>query len=133
MAMKRELVLTHERIDEGALVASRAASDGTGAAVYFSGMVRGLEGGAPILGLEYEAFARMAEHQFQLIFDRVEGRWPVESIRLVHRLGMVATGEVSLWVEVLAPHRAEAFAACQYLIDEMKRLAPIWKKAQGVE
>ena len=70
----------------------------------------------------------MAEHQFHLLFDQVEKRWPVESIRLVHRTGAVAVGEPSLWVEVIAPHRAEAFAACQWLIDEMKRVAPIWKK-----
>ena len=55
-------------------------------------------------------------------------RWPVESVRLVHRLGPVLAGEASLWVEVVAPHRGEAFAACQWLIDEMKRVVPIWKR-----
>ena len=52
----------------------------------------------------------------------------VESVRLVHRLGVVRVNEPSLWVEVIAPHRGEAFAACQWLIDEMKRVVPIWKK-----
>ena len=52
----------------------------------------------------------------------------MSSVRLAHRIGRVAAGEPSLWMEVVAPHRAEAFAAAQYLIDEMKRLVPIWKK-----
>ena len=70
----------------------------------------------------------MVERQFSLLFDEVEQRWPVESVRLVHRLGVVPVGEPSLWVEVVAPHRGEAFAACQWLIDEMKRVVPIWKR-----
>jgi molybdopterin synthase catalytic subunit len=79
--------------------------------------------------LEYESFQRMAEHQFNLLFDEMEKRWPIESVRLVHRLGRVEVSHPSLWVEVVAPHRGEAFAACQWLIDEMKRVVPIWKKA----
>jgi molybdopterin synthase catalytic subunit len=129
--MKRELTITAERIDEAALVARRAMSGGMGAAVYFTGVVRGTEQGAAIQAIEYEAFQRMAEHQFGLLFDEMEKRWPVESVRLVHRLGIIQVNEASLWVEVIAPHRAEAFAACQWLIDEMKRVVPIWKKARG--
>jgi molybdopterin synthase catalytic subunit len=87
-----------------------------------------MEGGQNIAAIEYEAFDKMAYHQFELIFQQIEQRWPVESIRLVHRVGRVNVNEPSLWVEVVAPHRAEAFAACQFLIDEMKRTVPIWKK-----
>jgi molybdopterin synthase catalytic subunit len=90
--------------------------------------VRGSESGTIIDGLEYEAYQRMAEHQFNLLFDELEKRWPIQSVRLVHRLGMIKVGEPSLWVEIVAPHRGEAFAACQWLIDEMKRVVPIWKK-----
>lgn len=114
-------------------MAERTCSSEAGAAVVFLGIVRGTEEGRAIRGIEYEAFQKMAEHQFHLLFDQVEKRWPVESIRLVHRTGAVAVGEPSLWVEVIAPHRTEAFAACQWLIDEMKRVAPIWKKAMTVE
>jgi molybdopterin synthase catalytic subunit len=99
-----------------------------GAAVYFSGVVRGDEAGQAIVAIEYEAFQKMAEHQFELIFQQIEKRWPVESIRVVHRIGRVNVNEPSLWVEVVAPHRGEAFAACEFLIDEMKRTVPIWKK-----
>jgi len=126
--MKRELTITGEPIEEAALVATRRQSGGMGAAVYFTGMVRGSEDGSVIRALEYESFQRMAEHQFNLLFDELEKRWPVESVRLVHRLGEIKVGEPSLWVEVVAPHRGEAFAACQWLIDEMKRVVPIWKK-----
>ena len=126
--MKRELTLTPGPIDEAALLARRTMSPGMGAGVTFLGVVRQDEAGERISALDYEGFERMVRHQFELIFAEVEQRWPIESVRLVHRLGVVRVNEASLWVEVLAPHRAEAFAACQYLIDEMKRLVPIWKK-----
>jgi molybdopterin synthase catalytic subunit len=99
-----------------------------GAAVYFTGVVRDMEEGAAILAIEYTTFQKMTEHQFGLLFNEMEKRWPIDSVRLVHRIGVVQAGEPSLWVEVIAPHRGEAFAACQWLIDEMKRVVPIWKK-----
>ena len=127
--MTTELLLTTDPIDEAALVAARRASAGMGAAISFSGMVRGREGEDAISAIDYEAFRPMVEHQFGLLFTEAERRWPViESIRLVHRLGVVKVGEPSLWVEIVTPHRGEAFAACQWIIDEMKRVVPIWKK-----
>ena len=126
--MLRQLTITTEPLNEAALLAGRSISQGMGAVICFLGVVRGDEAGAPIAALEYEAFQRMAEHQFQLLFDEIGKRWPVESVRLVHRVGVVKVNEPSLWVEVVAPHRQEAFAACQWLIDEMKRVVPIWKK-----
>ena len=126
--MKRQLTITTEPIDEAALLAQRAMSAGMGAAVYFLGVVRGTEGAEAISALEYETFQRMSEHQISQLCDELEKRWPIESVRLVHRVGVVKAGAPSLWVEVIAPHRGEAFAACQWLIDEMKRVAPIWKK-----
>lgn len=129
--MKRQLNITAEPINEAALVSGRRQSAGAGAVVYFTGIVRGSEEGAAIRAIEYESFQRMAEHQFHLLFDELERRWPVESVRVVHRLGVVKVSEPSLWVEVIAPHRGEALAACQWLIDEMKRVVPIWKKALG--
>jgi molybdopterin synthase catalytic subunit len=126
--MKRELTITSAPIREAELLSARQMSEGMGAAVYFLGVVRDAEGDERIAALEYESFQPMAEHQFQLLFDQMEKRWPIESVRLVHRLGVVKVNEPSLWVEIIAPHRAEAFAACQWLIDEMKRVVPIWKK-----
>lgn len=131
--MRRELTITNDAIDERALSSARQASAGMGAAVQFLGIVRGSEEGSAISAIEYEAHQRMAEHQFNLLFDELEKRWPLETVRLVHRLGVVKVGEPSLWVEVVSPHRGEAFAACQWLIDEMKRVVPIWKKPRLAE
>ena len=126
--MRKQLTITPKAIDEKALLAQRAMSEGMGAVVYFLGVVRGSEDGSAISAIEYESFQKMAEHQFNLLFDGMEKRWPVESVRLVHRVGVIKVNEPSLWVEVVSPHRGEAFAACQWLIDEMKRVVPIWKK-----
>jgi|ERR1043166_4672159 molybdopterin synthase catalytic subunit len=126
--MRRSLVITTDVIDEARLMAGRQISAGMGAVIYFVGTVRQTEGDAVIRAIDYEAFQKMAEHQFHLLFDQMEKSWPIESIRLAHRVGVVKVGEASLWVEVVAPHRGEAFAACQWLIDEMKRVVPIWKR-----
>ncbi len=126
--MKRWLQIQTESIDEAALLRERSISPGIGAVIYFLGMVREQEADKTIAALEYEAFQKMAIHQFGKIFDQIATRWPVESVRLVHRVGTVEVSEPSLWVEVTAPHRAEAFLACQYLIDEMKKVVPIWKR-----
>ncbi len=126
--MKRQLTVTKESIDEAALLSRRAISVGMGAVVYFLGVVRATEENETITALDYEAFQQMVERQFELIFRQIEERWPIESVRLVHRVGVVKVNEPSLWVEVVAPHRGEAFAACQFLIDEMKRVVPIWKR-----
>lgn len=127
--MERSLTLSTDPIREADLVSAAASSARMGAVIRFSGVVRGEEAGAPIQGIEYEAFVPMVERQFGLLFDELETRWPqVGSVRLVHRLGFVAAGEASLWVEVTAPHRGEAFAACQWLIDRMKQVVPIWKR-----
>ena len=126
--MKRQLTITTHPIDEAALLRERKVSDAMGAVIYFLGVVRGIEDEHKISAIDYEAFHRMVDHQFNLLFDEMQKRWPIESVRLVHRIGTVKVNEPSLWVEVAAPHRGEAFAACQWLIDEMKRVVPIWKK-----
>lgn len=126
--MKRQLTITSELIDEAALISERQLSAGMGAVVNFLGVVRGSEDGKTISAIEYEAFEKMVAHQFNRLFDEMAQRWPIESVRLVHRVGVVQVNEPSLWVEIVAPHRGEAFAACQWLIDEMKRVVPIWKK-----
>jgi molybdopterin synthase catalytic subunit len=128
MTMERELVLTQEPIDEARWVTTRRPDPRCGAVVTFLGVVRDSESDGGILALDYTAFVAMAEHQFGLLFDGMAARWPIASVRLVHRLGEVRSGEASLWVELRAPHRAEALAACGWLIDEMKRVVPIWKR-----
>jgi molybdopterin synthase catalytic subunit len=126
--MRKDVSFTTSPINERDLTKGRNVSPGMGALITFLGLVRGRENGEEITALEYEAFEPMARHQFDLILQQVEDRWPIESVRLVHRVGPVKTGEPSIWIEVTAPHRAEAFAACQFIIDEMKQTVPIWKK-----
>ena len=126
--MKAELTLSPNPIDEAALAKARSITDGMGAVVTFAGVVRDREVEAAITGIDYESFDDMARRQFELIFAEIEQRWPIESVRLAHRTGIVKVNEPSLWVEVVAAHRAEAFYACQFLIDQMKQRVPIWKK-----
>ena len=129
--MKTQLTLTPDPIDELALIAEREMSDGMGAALVFHGVVRAKEDESTITAIDYEAFDDMACHQFELIFEEIDRQWPIESVRVVHRLGVVPVNEPSLWVEIIAPHRAETFEACQFLINTMKERVPIWKRPVG--
>ena len=128
--MKTQLSITSEAIDEHFLITDRETSVSAGAVIVFQGIVRNMEDGVPINAIDYESFNEMACHQFELIFEDINRQWPIESVRLVHRIGVVPVNEPSLWVEIIAAHRAEAFAACQFLIDEMKVRVPIWKQPQ---
>ena len=128
--MKTQLSITSEAIDEHFLITDRETSVSVGAVIVFQGIVRNMEDGVPINAIDYESFNEMACHQFELIFEDNNRQWPIESVRLVHRIGIVPVNEPSLWVEIIAVHRAEAFAACQFLIDEMKVRVPIWKQPQ---
>ena len=128
--MKTQLSITSEAIDELFLITDRETSVSAGAIIVFQGIVRNMEDGVPINAIDYESFNEMACHQFELIFEDIDRQWPIESVRLVHRIGVVPVNEPSLWVEIITAHRAEAFAACQFLIDEMKVRVPIWKQPQ---
>src|ERR1039458_7980351 len=105
--MKRQLPLMTELNNEAALPNERSPSSGMGAVLCFLGFVRETEGNDNIRALEYEVFQRMAEHQINLLFEEIAKRWPIESVRLVHRVGVVNVNQPSLWVEVVAPHRSE--------------------------
>lgn len=98
-----------------------------GALVVFSGAVRGSEDGAEIPGLDYEQYEGMAEAQMRALAAEARGRWPLRRVALLHRVGRVAVAEPSVLVVVSAGHRAEAFAAARFLIDELKARVPIWK------
>jgi molybdopterin synthase catalytic subunit len=118
--------LTHETIDVGALL---AASERDGAVATFLGVVRGASaGGDPVSALEYEAYEEMALPEMEAIAAEAAGRWEVSAVRVIHRLGRLAVGEVSVAIVVSAPHRGPAFAACRFVIDSLKQRVPIWKK-----
>jgi molybdopterin synthase catalytic subunit len=131
--MNTTLTITDQRIDEARLLAARRIPQDCGAVVTFLGVVRDMEGGAKIAALDYEASRGMAEHQFAQIFSEVGRRWPVPQLDIVHRVGRVPVGEASLWIRVVAGHRQEAFAACGFLIDELKKHVPIWKMVPADE
>jgi molybdopterin synthase catalytic subunit len=105
------------------------AAGGVGAVVVFWGIVRDREDGRSIKALEYTAYREMAEHQFRILIAETKRRWPIARLRVVHRLGVIPVGEASLLVRVEAAHRSEAFAAAQFIIDELKQRVPIWKQA----
>ena len=100
-----------------------------GASVEFQGLVRREEEGTPIVCLEYETYAPMAERVIARLVEQARGRWPVREVCVQHRFGRIPVGHLALFVGVRATHRREAFEACQFLVDEIKREAPIWKTA----
>jgi len=99
-----------------------------GGVVTFTGVVRNQARGAEIDHLEYEAYAPMAEKEMRKIVDAVAARWPQVRLALAHRVGRLAIGEAAVMIAAAAPHRAEAFEACRFAIDTLKKTVPIWKK-----
>jgi len=122
------IAVSPQPIDPAALV-SHVADPGAGAVVLFLGTVRdhspGREG---VTHLEYEAYAGRVEEVIAGIVGEARARWPVERAAAAHRTGDLAVGEVSVGVAVACAHRSDAFAAARFVIDELKRRAPIWKK-----
>jgi molybdopterin synthase catalytic subunit len=106
------------------------ADDGAnGAVVLMSGMVRNQTDGKAVSCLEYQAYEPMALRVFEQIAAAIRDRWPIVThVAIHHRVGKLKIGEISVLLAVGAPHRGEAFAACQYAIDTLKHQAPIWKK-----
>ena len=123
-----ELLITDQPINPAEAAIGEIATDVGGIAVFW-GVVRDTEDGKPIHALEYTAYKEMAEHQFRRILGEARKKWPLQRVRVVHRLRTISVGEPSLLVRVEAAHRGEAFAAAQFIIDELKQRVPIWKKA----
>ena len=106
-----------------------ADTGANGAVVLMSGTVRNQTAGKPVLYLEYQAYEPMAIAIFRQIAQHIRKEWPqTNRVVIHHRTGKLQIGEISVLVAVGCPHRAEAFAACQYAIDTLKHNAPIWKK-----
>jgi molybdopterin synthase catalytic subunit len=107
---------------------SAVAQGSTGAIVTFLGLARNHNQGRRVHYLEYEAFAPLALKAFARIAEEVQGRWPGVGMALHHRIGRVDIGEASVAIAVASPHRADAYAACRYVIERVKQIAPIWKR-----
>ena len=101
---------------------------GQGAVVTFTGAVRDHTRGKEVVRLEYEAYAEMAEKVLAQLGEQAAQRWPGAELAIVHRVGVLAPGELAVVIAASAPHRAEAFDACRFAIERLKQDAPIWKK-----
>lgn len=119
--------IVHDILDVRTL-AQRVASETDGAIATFSGIVRGRNQGKKVLFLEYEAYPEMAVKMLERIGEEIEATWGLSSVSIQHRVGRLNVGETSVLIVVSSPHRDDAFAACQYAINRLKKVVPIWKK-----
>jgi molybdopterin synthase catalytic subunit len=121
--------IVEEEIDPTAVVESVQRSD-SGAVVLFLGTVRG-EGPRQVKSIFYECYVPMAEKKLEEIESDLKRKWPVGEVRIVHRIGIVRAGQVSVAVAVSTTHRAQAFEACRHAMDRIKHEVPIWKKERS--
>lgn len=119
--------LTRERIDAQSIVESAKRGE-DGAVVVFDGMVRNQTRGRKTLYLDYEAYEAMALKEMDALAAQARTNFGVRHVTLVHRLGRLQIGETSVLIVVASAHRAQAFDACRWLIDTLKKTVPIWKK-----
>jgi molybdopterin synthase catalytic subunit len=109
-------------------VLNSVRDDSAGGSVLFLGTIRNRSEGREVEGLDYDVYREMAERRMLEIEMQVRKKWPVKKMAMVHRYGSLRVGEVSVAVAVSSEHRAEAFKACGYAIDAIKRTLPLWKK-----
>ena len=107
---------------------SHLADQGAGALVTFEGWVRDYNDGHSVKGLDYEVFKPLAEKEGNRILAEALDSYSILTATCVHRTGSLALGDLAVWVAVTAGHRDAAFGACRYIIDEVKKRVPIWKK-----
>jgi molybdopterin synthase catalytic subunit len=119
--------ITQSPIDHAA-VTERVRSNLAGAVCTFLGTVREMTGSRRTVALSYEAYPEMALKTLAELEAKARERWPIIELAVVHRVGHLELGEVSVAVAVSCPHRHDAFEACRWLIDTLKDVVPIWKK-----
>jgi len=131
-----DIVLTREPLDYAAAVARVTCAEAGGIAV-FLGTTRaepaevasaGKGSRGALVSLDYHAYDEMALRQMQQLVAAAAAKWPICQAVIWHRLGEVKVGEASVVIAVSSPHRGEAFDACEFLIDELKKAVPIWKR-----
>ena len=124
--------ITHATIDIQRIIGIVTHPE-SGAIDIFIGTTRNNDGGREVLSLLYEAYEPMALKIMAQLEDEARIRWPLHRVAIVHRLGVVDPAEASVVVAVSSAHRKEAFEACRFLIDRLKRDTPIWKKERFVD
>jgi molybdopterin synthase catalytic subunit len=124
------MYLIRERIDVEELV-RRIYRPSDGAVVTFSGVVRNHHAGRSVVSIDYQAYESMAEKEIEAVVSDVSSRYRDVTVAVVHRLGLLEVGDVSIAIACASPHRLESFAACRELIDQIKQSVPIWKKERS--
>jgi molybdopterin synthase catalytic subunit len=119
--------ITESPIDHAAIT-DKVRSHQAGAVCTFLGTVREMTGDRQTASLDYEAYPEMALKKMAELDAEVRRRWPVIELAIVHRVGHLELGEISIVIAVSTPHRRQSFEACQWLIDTFKEVVPIWKK-----
>lgn len=119
--------LQDEPIEIADLISS-VGGDGDGAVSLFLGRVRDRSRGRAVLYLEYHAYEAMAEREMARIAEEARERFGLSAVALIHRTGRVEVGEIAVGVAVASEHRAEAMDGCRFIIDDLKKKVPIWKK-----
>lgn len=111
------------------VVINRVRKDAYGCVVTFVGTVRGSSSDNRVLFLEYEvSLKESAQRELQRIADEIRARWQLDDVAMCHRMGRLNVGEITLVVAIGAPHRKEAFEACQYALDRFKQVVTAWEK-----
>jgi len=124
--------LSQSAIDVAPLRASLLAT-GAGACASFEGWVRDHNEGRAVTGLAYEAYAALAEAEGAKVLAEARAKFAIVEVACVHRVGELGLGELAVWVGVSAAHRDAAFAACRFVIDEIKARVPIWKHERYID
>lgn len=121
------IAITANPIDPQAVIQA-VQSDGAGAINVFIGTVRNQTQTKPVLQLDFEAYDSMAVKKMQEIAEQAAARWPIRKVAIVHRKGALQIGEAAVVIAVSTPHRKASFEACEFIIDTLKQVVPIWKK-----
>ena len=119
--------ITSAEIELGDVIRAVEAGD-AGAIVHFLGVVRNNTEGREVSYLEYEAYPPMAKKKMAEIAQEIHEKWGLDRVAMIHRVGRLEIGEVSVAVAVASPHRREAFEACHYAMNRLKQIVPIWKR-----
>lgn len=119
--------ITEKKINVAALIAS-VSHEGAGATDVFIGTTRNKTSDKAVVKLDFEAYESMAIKELQKIVDRAKEQWPILKYAVSHRVGVVEIGEEAVVIAVSTPHRQAAFESCRFIIDELKKSVPIWKK-----
>jgi molybdopterin synthase catalytic subunit len=117
-----------EHVIDPAALTAEVARDGNGASVLFLGTVRDTNDGRPVTGIEYSAYRSMADRELAAIVGETSSAFGTADIVVEHRVGTLDIGEVSVAIAVAHPHRGAAYDASRYVIEQIKKRVPIWKR-----